>query len=145
MPKFSKLRAELEARIDEMIDLLDLIDGDPDLEQEFDACGFEDDRRRLPARKDDCEDFEPGTDAEPDDLDEDSLVPATGALCLRHVPREINGLSAADKEHRDTERVRRLGNGSVTIRAIYQGPFNPVRAQVRIVPRNYDPMRRAGR
>ena len=52
------LRAVLEARIEDAIALLDLLDGDPDREPEVDGCEFEDDARGHPAHAADSEDFE---------------------------------------------------------------------------------------
>jgi hypothetical protein len=158
MRKSAKLRAELETRIEEMIALLDRIDGDVDLEPETDRCEFEDDRYRHHAHYEYCDDFEAGTwpdnldqtglpvgggdDAEPDEGDEDSLVPATGGVRLARVPRNVHGDSLADQAHRDAERARWIANGSGRVLSVDYGPFNGARNEFRIVARNYDPQRR---
>jgi hypothetical protein len=144
-----RLRRELEKRIEYdmdrlmfWIEVLNRLDGNPDDEPEVDACAFEDDRRRHAARDNDCEDFEPDADSEPDEGKEDSLVPVFEKVGLSRVWRDVHRSSAADVLHRNAERERRIANGSGRIARLDYGPFNPVRDEFRIVKKNYDPMRR---
>ncbi len=136
------LRAELEARIEAAIELLDQLDGSFEDEPEVDADDFHD---LIFSNLDGVgtnEDDEPAWDFEPDECEEDSLVPVCEKVALSRVRRDAHGVSAADTMHRNTERERRISNGSGRIARLDYGPFNPARDEFRIVPRNYDRQRR---